>query len=230
MQKNFIRAIYKWIEKNSILLKYGFKFRKTPCIDQNWNSINYNRISAVNHYSRFIKNEVKYLEIGCNQNDLFDSVPFKNKIGVDPYSGGNIRLTSDDFFLENKMVFNLIFIDGLHTYEQLHKDINNSLDVLDDDGYILLHDMLPRNWKECFVPPIQDYWLGDCWKVSYELIESVGLDFYILNIDNGVGVIQKKNNYKVTLPDLSSKLKNFDFTNYLELRNRLTIIEMKDII
>ena len=38
----------------------------------------------------------------------------KKKIGVDPVSGGNLRMTSDHFFKENKEKFDLIFIDGLH--------------------------------------------------------------------------------------------------------------------
>ena len=40
----------------------------------------------------------EYLEIGCYQNDLFSKVQIKNKTGVDPESGGNIKKTSDDFF------------------------------------------------------------------------------------------------------------------------------------
>ena len=34
--------------------------------------------------------------------------------------------------------FDLIFLDGLHTYEQTIKDINNSLKILNKDGLILV--------------------------------------------------------------------------------------------
>ena len=68
-----------------------------------------------------------YLEIGCDDDQLFSKVNIKNKIGVDPVSGGNIRKKSDDFFSSNKDKFDLVFIDGLHIYEQVKKDILNSL-------------------------------------------------------------------------------------------------------
>ena len=53
-----------------------------------------------------------------------------NKIGVDPERGGNVRKTSDNFFKNNKKEFDVIFIDGLHIYEQCRKDVINSLKVL----------------------------------------------------------------------------------------------------
>ena len=68
-----------------------------------------------------------YLEIGCFHNELFDNIKCEKKVGVDPYSGGTIRKTSDDFFLSNKENFDIIFIDGLHRYHQVKQDILNSL-------------------------------------------------------------------------------------------------------
>ena len=46
-----------------------------------------------------------YLEIGCDKDILFNSIKIKKKIGVDPVSGGNIRMTSDDFFKNNRYKF-----------------------------------------------------------------------------------------------------------------------------
>ena len=48
-----------------------------------------------------IKKYRKYLEIGCDQNQVFDKIKVEHKIGVDPISGGNFRGTSDDFFVQN---------------------------------------------------------------------------------------------------------------------------------
>ena len=45
----------------------------------------------------------------------------KKKVGVDPVSGGTIRVTSDNFFRTNKEKFDCIFIDGLHKYAQVKK-------------------------------------------------------------------------------------------------------------
>ena len=81
----------------------------------------YNRISFIQKaISNFDQKFCKYLEIGTYQNETFNTIPLpiKNKFGVDPISGGNIKLSSDAFFKKNKIKFDVIFIDGLHTYEQ----------------------------------------------------------------------------------------------------------------
>ena len=62
-----------------------------------------------------------YLEIGCDQNQLFSKIKIQNKVGVDPSSGGNVRKTSDEFFKDNKNKFDIVFIDGLHIYNQVKK-------------------------------------------------------------------------------------------------------------
>ena len=68
-------------------------------------------------------NYTNYLEIGCDRDQLFSKVKIQNKIGVDPFSGGTVRKTSDKFFLENNEKFDIVFIDGLHIYSQVKKDI-----------------------------------------------------------------------------------------------------------
>ena len=61
-------------------------------IDIDWKSINYNRISFINKAVHKFNN-CKYLEIGCQNNDCFDSIDARSKIGVDPNKGGTIRST-----------------------------------------------------------------------------------------------------------------------------------------
>jgi predicted O-methyltransferase YrrM len=77
---------------------------------------------------------------------LFSKIKIQTKIGVDPISGGTIRKTSDDFFKNNNVKFDIIFIDGLHEYSQVKKDIKNSLIFLNDDGVIFLHDCMPERF------------------------------------------------------------------------------------
>ena len=95
-------------------------------IDIDWKKINYNRSAFINKALHKFHNG-KYLEIGCNNNKCFNSIFAKFKVGVDPNLGGTIRDTSDNFFNNNTMFFDVIFIDGLHTFEQCRKDIINSL-------------------------------------------------------------------------------------------------------
>ena len=51
----------------------------------------------------------------------------------------------------NKESFDCVFIDGLHTYNQVKKDIHNSLKYLNINGIIMLHDCLPNNFSICSI-------------------------------------------------------------------------------
>ena len=146
-----------------------------------------------------------YLEIGCDKDQSFSKIKVKNKIGVDPVSGGNIRSTSDQFFSSNTSKFDIIFIDGLHHYEQVIKDVNNSLQILNDNGFILLHDCLPRSIAHQAIPRYRGSWNGDVWKALVELRTRSDLDTYTCQIDFGVGIVQKKKNTEI----LSIEKKNF---------------------
>ena len=146
-----------------------------------------------------------YLEIGCDKDQSFSKIKVKNKIGVDPVSGGNIRSTSDQFFRTNTSKFDIIFIDGLHHYEQVIKDVNNSLQILNDNGFILLHDCLPRSIAHQAIPRYRGSWNGDVWKALVELRTRSDLDTYTCQIDFGVGIVQKKKNTEI----LSIEKKNF---------------------
>jgi hypothetical protein len=169
-----------------------------------------------------------YLEIGCSSDILFNSVPTIYKVGVDPSSGGNIRKTSDEFFRDNKDQFDVIFIDGLHTYDQVRRDLINSLSVVKDSGWIAIHDMLPRNWTEHHLPIVSmGAWTGDVWKVAFELLATDGIEFRILKIDHGVGVIKvlKKD---IQLKDFREELWNKEFSWYYDNLSRLPIVEWQE--
>ena len=77
-------------------------------------------------------------------------------------------MTSNDFLKNNIKKFDLIFLDGLHTYEQTIKDIDNSLKILNERGVILIHDCLPKN-LEPNVPRMYGHWNGDAWKAIVHL-------------------------------------------------------------
>ena len=170
-----------------------------------------------------------YLEIGCDKDQLFSRIKLKNKIGVDPYSGGNIRKTSDDFFLENNKTFDLVFIDGLHTYSQVKKDILNSVKFLNTNGIILVHDCLPDTMSKQAVPRYKMQWNGDVWKAIVDLRQKADLDIYTCEIDQGIGIIKKKNNTSILkLSTEIDKLKFKDyFKNYKEYMRVLKLDEFK---
>jgi predicted O-methyltransferase YrrM len=140
-------------------------------------------------------NAKTYLEIGCDRNQIFSQLSVEHMVGVDPARGGNVRMTSDDFFNQNTETFDVIFIDGLHTYDQVSKDVKNSLDCLNENGVIIIHDMLPRTEK--MADPntkCSKTWLGDVYRLSFDLANRTDVLFKLVLIDQGCGVLFKRPN------------------------------------
>lgn len=225
------KKLKRIINNYNISKKFG-QYETNETIKNDWHKYNINRIALINSAVRKIldkKKDCKYLEIGCDDNFVFNSIilPDENKIGVDPRQGGNHRMTSDEFFSQNKMNFDVIFIDGLHHYEQCQKDVINSLKFLNLNGYIFIHDLLPLNWKMELVPRIQGHWNGDVWKVGYELSLLKNLEFKIANIDSGIGYLKKTSDIKyIKLPELLNKR----FKDYLNIYNELPLINPIDAL
>ena len=157
-----------------------------------------------------------YLEIGCDQNEVFSKVVIENKVGVDPVSGGNIRLTSDEFFKKNTDFFDLIFIDGLHEYSQVKKDIVNSLKVLSPKGIILIHDCMPLSYLDQAIPRGQRKWNGDVWKSIVELRTRNDVFTCVGCFDQGIGMILNRKNDQILelSEDYNFQFKDLSYENY----------------
>ena len=216
--KFFKKIYYKtFIENFKGKLEYDF-----PDNYYRWDLIEY--LIKKNNYTN-------YLEIGCDQNQLFSKVAVKNKIGVDPVSGGNIRKTSDVFFKDNKDKFDIVFIDGLHTYEQVKKDILNSVNCLNENGIILVHDCMPDSLGKQAVPRYKMQWNGDVWKAIVDLRQKEDLDIYTCEMDQGIGIITKKKNSSLLILDKpihKIKFKDY-FYNYKEYMRVISLTEFKKI-
>jgi hypothetical protein len=224
------------MEKNNIFFKlnklyhyiFGEKFYKK--LDFEWHKYpsRYQIIQSIINR----KSYKLYLEIGCDQNQLFSKIKIKTKIGVDPVSGGNIRETSDNFFKKNNIKFDIVFIDGLHEYDQVKKDINNSLLFLNDDGVIFLHDCMPRDFFYQAVPRSRSAWNGNVWKNIVESRTKPEIDTYVIHADQGIGMILKRPNRKLLNLNINNfkKLKYKDFFyNYKEYLNVIYYENLKNI-
>ena len=139
-----------------------------------------------------------YLEIGVQNGKNINKIECRRKTGIDPdkntlkFFPGCFIKTSDDFFKENRQTFDIIFIDGLHEFKQTLIDISNSLKVLNKNGTIVCHDMLPPDENHQKVPRIQAQWTGDCWKAWVILRGTrANLDMQVINTDYGCGIIKK---------------------------------------
>ena len=206
------KKVRRFIYERNIEKKFG-KYECSKSIKNNWHKKFLNRIALINAaVSKILiqKKKCNYLEIGCDDDYVFKSVmlPDSSKVGIDPIKGGNLRIKSDNFFKKNRKKFDIIFIDGLHHYDQCQRDIINSLNCLNENGIILIHDMIPTNSLVEYTPrrAINSHWTGDVWKCAVEIQNSKNLDFVIANCDCGVGILKPKNNYEYkVLPDIKNK-------------------------
>jgi len=140
------------------------------------------------------------------------------EIGITPKEKGSILqkssllkhyvTTSDEFFEKYADILNkgvdVAFIDGLHTYEQTVKDVDNTLKYLNEGGLIVMHDCNPPTLSASYpassyeeaaklnLPGWTGEWNGDVWK-TIVLLRSLRKDLhvFVLDCDYGVGVVCK---------------------------------------
>ena len=150
------------------------------------------------------------------------------------------EMTSDNFFascdnrLRKLSGIDLIFIDGLHAYEQSHRDVLNSLKHLNKKGFIVVHDCNPSTVSQANTEcPTQNatedksgsFWCGDVWKTILRLrSERNDLNIFVLDCDFGIGVLSKGKNEVL----LNIKEKEISSLGYSDLdRNRQFFLNIK---
>ena len=188
-----------------------------------------NRTDLINY---FIKkyNYKKYLEIGVfDPNRNFNDICLNYKIGIDPNikSKSTLLLTSDDYFRLSDDKFDIIFIDGLHIKEQVIKDIKNSIKCLNDNGVIIVHDCNPKDEISQKVPKETHHWNGNVWEsFIYMRTKIDGFDFYVIDMDEGCGVIQQ-NNYNKKI-QINHQINYENFVKYK--KEWLNLISVDDFL
>jgi hypothetical protein len=142
--------------------------------------------------------ETAYLEIGVRRGVTFRDVRAGRKVAVDPellLDIGEARaanpnstfhpVTSDAFFREHSQDerFDVIFLDGLHTFEQTLRDLLNATEVLKERGIVIIDDVIPSSYAAS-LPSIADAavvkatlgdldaaWMGDVYKLVWFIAE-----------------------------------------------------------
>jgi hypothetical protein len=215
---------YKSCEKYEIISNYMYKPKYNTDFSQRHEVINY-----------VSKPDDKYLEIGVETGYTFINVHMQNKVGVDPSpqfeSEKLVLKTSDDYFenLDPNTIdkFDIIFIDGLHQCEQVAKDVNNSIRFLNENGKILLDDIIPLNYDEQLKIPVKhEYqdgvlktlipWTGDVWKILYHILslysEHIDFQYFYHSYYRGVAVLQIKKSFQIPDTELDI-INNYNYTN-----------------
>jgi len=213
-----------------------------------------NRIKAV---QRALADRVKpvYLEIGVSKGLAFRQIAAEEKIAVDPafrlsehtraVADAKARTThyfetTSDAFFDNETAFlgqrpiDVALIDGMHTYEQVVRDVENTLRYLRDDGVIFLHDCNPpfelagrpaASWDDFMAqqsgPLAIGLWNGDVWKAIVHL-RSTRPDLLVgvLKCDQGVGFV-RKGSPESTLPYTVDQVAALTYADLKADRRRL---------
>jgi hypothetical protein len=135
-----------------------------------------------------------YLEIGVSRGATFHAVKAARKVAVDPRSEIALgdretrseyhEVTSDRCFDSLAGVaarLHVIYLDGLHTFEQTLRDLMNAIECLNQDGVIVVDDVLPSSYHAS----LRDYsetiavreglgasdhsWMGDTYRLMFFL-------------------------------------------------------------
>ena len=194
------------------------------------------------------KNKFKsYLEIGLNNPYAnYAHVVALEKFSVDPYISNGLdfnndeniskwlhycthRMTSNEFFKQNDRTYDVIFVDGMLSQEQIDLDIKNALNALNIGGYIILRGCKPKTEESQASPrKTLGLWFGDVWRSFYKAVQfhNPNLEIYLVDIDYGIGVIRKNGPVDYVVPeyvDISWEEYNKNLNNIVE------IVEWKDI-
>ena len=140
----------------------------------------------------------RYLEVGVDEGLTFQALTAARKVAVDPRfrftpapdaeAVSHHQVSSDDYFAAHcppGEVFDVIYLDGLHTFEQTLRDLLNAVMRLAPDGIIVINDILPASYHaslpsvaEAFQvrdllartdPALagNDSWMGDVYKLAF---------------------------------------------------------------
>jgi len=107
----------------------------------------------INKLFAALPNAERYLEIGIEKGTTFENIQAADRWGVDPrprFDLGHLPdrvhvavATSDAFFdLNPSKSFDVVFLDGLHTFEQTYRDLLNAFKVC-PNGPVLVDDVVP---------------------------------------------------------------------------------------
>ena len=126
INKNFDEFSYleigSWEGGSASYILNNYKTKKVFCVDI-WDK--FDDEYKEDHFKRF-------------ENFKFNMDEFKGKFSF-------FKNTSDEFFMQNKEKFDLIYIDGWHEAPQVYKDINNSWNSLNINGIIICDDYFYGN-------------------------------------------------------------------------------------
>jgi len=198
-----------------------------------------------------------YLEIGVLKGVTFFDVAIPRKVAVDPqfkFDRAKLstpgctfhQLPSDEYFHNHARSesFDLIYLDGLHTFEQTLRDLNNALRCSHRQSVIVLDDTIPNDYfaslpsqQRCLDLRTQAQlpsraWMGDVYKTVFYIHDFLNfLSYATITENHGQTVV-----WNVPRSDFSPRFPNMemlaraDYGQVMELRDVMNYLPSEEIV
>lgn len=170
----------------------------------------------------------RYVEVGVNKGNTFRHLSAALKVAVDPKflfdweaerreHGPNAQyhqVTSDVYFgsiVDADQQFDVIYLDGLHTFEQTLRDLTNALAHLAPQGVILIDDVRPPSYHASLpdhaaylkvrqhVKDARAAWMGDVYKLVWFIDTFMpSLSYATIANNHGQAVVWRERRVGVT--------------------------------
>ncbi len=106
--------------------------------------------SAIFFLKKFLNSKITCVDtwLGSDEHDKKEFINIEKNFDLNTKYFSKIKklvkfkTTSDEFFNMNNDNFDLIYVDGDHNAQQVSKDINNSWNILNKGGYLILDDYM----------------------------------------------------------------------------------------
>ena len=129
---NEILEIGSYEGRSAIFFLNYFKDSKITCIDTWFGSDEHDKKIFVEIEKNFLRNVETYINS--------DRLKYQ-------------KISSNDFFNKNTKKYDLIFLDGDHSFDQVFLDANNAWQCLNVNGYLIFDDYLWWYYSDTFKNP-----------------------------------------------------------------------------
>lgn len=153
----------------------------------------------------------RYLEIGVDRGETFTALKAFEKVAVDPSfhfdveavkqadpAASFMQVPSDAYFQQasRDVMFDVVFIDGLHTFDQVLRDLLNCLSLSHDGTIIVVDDVIPTDYPASVkdIPTMLALrqaggspgltWMGDVYKAVFFMATFLPMYQYATVLEN----------------------------------------------
>jgi len=191
-----------------------------------------------------------YLEVGVNQGKTFNRLNFEYKTAVDPRfkfdtkdflkEGVTFYEDTSDAFFSAKLtseLFDVIFLDGMHTFHQTFKDFVNSIACSHERTVWLIDDVIPLdiygslpdqkqgvNLRRSETNSTSGNWTGDVYKLMFAVHDFFPTLSYVVTVGGHSGQMLLWKEGRVGHEPILDSLEAIDrlsYPDFLRLKSKL---------